>query len=182
MLRDIFGHASDSARGCRCVLRCRRPRRRSRGRRQGAPPDRRRLARQPRRRLRDADRARAATLSRRGVRARALQACLQKSAEIRELLHRYSPIVEGASVDEWYLDLTGTEGVYRHEPLATTAQRIRARIREATGLTLSIGGGTNKLIAKMAVDRAKPSRGGAGVLIVEPGAEDAFLRTCALGD
>ncbi len=110
------------------------------------------------------------------------KACLQKSAEIRELLHRYSPIVEGASVDEWYLDLTGTEGVYRHEPLATTAQRIRAGIREATGLTLSIGGGTNKLIAKMAVDRAKPSRGGAGVLIVEPGAEDAFLRTCALGD
>src|SRR6266571_4344343 len=110
------------------------------------------------------------------------KACLQKSAEIRELLHRYSPIVEGASVDEWYLDLTGTEGVYRHEPLATTAQRIRAGIREATGLTLSIGGGTNKLIAKMAVDRAKPSRGGAGVLIVEPGAEDPFLRTCALGD
>src|SRR5205807_4681355 len=81
------------------------------------------------------------------------KACVQKSAEIRELLHQFSPVVEGASIDEWYIDLTGTEGVYRHEPLATTAQRIRSALREATGLTLSIGGGTNKLIAKLAVDR-----------------------------
>src|SRR6266446_2564901 len=110
------------------------------------------------------------------------KACIQKSAEIRKLLHQFSPVVEGASIDEWYLDLTGTEGVYHHEPLATTAERIRTGIRDATGLTLSIGGGTNKLIAKMAVDRAKPSRGGDGVLIIEPGAEEAFLRTCTLAD
>src|SRR5258705_4174308 len=103
---------------------------------------------------------------------------MQKSAEMRELLHRYTPVVEGASVDEWYLDMTGTEGVYHHEPLATTAERIRAGVREATGLTLSIGGGTNKLIAKMAVARAKPD----GVLIVAPGAEEAFLRSCTLAD
>jgi len=110
------------------------------------------------------------------------KACLQKSGEIRELLHEFSPIVEGASIDEWYLDLTGTEGVYHHEPLETTAQRIRSRLREATGLTLSIGGGTNKLIAKMAVDRAKPSRGGVGILIIEPGSEQDFLRSCTLAD
>jgi len=110
------------------------------------------------------------------------KACVQKSGEIRELLHRYSPIVEGASIDEWYLDMTGTEGVYHHEPLAATAERIRAGIREATGLTLSIGGGTNKLIAKMAVDRAKPSAGGGGVVIVAPGSEQEFLRTCTLAD
>src|SRR6266550_5849651 len=110
------------------------------------------------------------------------KACMQKSGEIRQLLHQFSPIVEGASIDEWYLDLTGTEGVYHHEPLETTAQRIRSRLREATGLTLSIGGGTNKLIAKMAVDRAKPSRGGEGILIVEPGSEQDFLRSCTLAD
>src|SRR5439155_14126935 len=68
------------------------------------------------------------------------------------------------------------------EPLAATAQRIRAGVQQATGLTLSIGGGTNKLIAKMAVDRAKPSRDGNGVMIVEPGDEEAFLRTCTLAD
>jgi DNA polymerase-4 len=104
--------------------------------------------------------------------------CGRKSAEIRQLLHQFSPIVEGASIDEWYLDLTGTEGVYHHEPLETTAQRIRARVREATGLTLSIGGGANKLIAKMAAARAKPD----GVVIVEPGGEEAFLRSCTLAE
>ena len=108
--------------------------------------------------------------------------CGRKSAEIRSLLQRFTPSVEGASIDEWYLDLTGTEGIYHHEPLDATAQRIRAAIRETTGLTLSIGGGTNKLIAKMAVDRAKPSRGGSGVLIVEPGGEEAFLRSCTLAE
>jgi len=108
--------------------------------------------------------------------------CWQKSREIRQALQEFTPVVEGASVDEWYLDLTGTEGVYHHEPLAATAQRIRERVRAATGLTLSIGGGTNKLIAKMAVDRAKPSSGGEGVVIIEPGGEEGFLRTCTLAE
>jgi DNA polymerase-4 len=108
--------------------------------------------------------------------------CIKKSAEIRTALQRYTPVVEGASIDEWYLDLTGTEEIYHHEPLSATAQRIRDGIRDTTGLTLSIGGGTNKLIAKMAVDRAKPSRGGDGILIIAPGSEGEFLRTCALGD
>src|SRR5438034_4022914 len=106
------------------------------------------------------------------------KACAQKSGEIRQVLEQFTPIVEGASIDEWYLDLSGTEGVYRHEPLATTAQRIRAAVHQATGLTLSIGGGVNKLIAKLAVARAKPD----GVLIVEPGSEEAFLRSCTLAE
>jgi DNA polymerase-4 len=111
------------------------------------------------------------------------KACAQKSAEIRKLLQQFTPIVEGASIDEWYLDLTGTEGIYRHEPLATTAQRIRTTVRDATGLTISLGGGTNKLIAKLAVDKAKPRSGdGDGVLIVAPGGEEAFLRTCTLAE
>ena len=110
------------------------------------------------------------------------KACWQKSREIRQVLQLFTPVVEGASVDEWYLDMTGTEGIYQHEPLATTAQRIRERVRDETGLTLSIGGGANKLIAKMAVDRAKPSSGGDGVVIIEPGTEEAFLRTCTLAE
>jgi DNA polymerase-4 len=104
--------------------------------------------------------------------------CGRKSAEIRELLQLFTPIVEGASIDEWYLDMTGTEGIYHHEPLTATAERIRAKVHEATGLTLSIGGGTNKLIAKMAAARAKPN----GVVIVDPGSEGAFLRTCTLAE
>src|SRR6266545_3421839 len=57
-----------------------------------------------------------------------MKECAKKSAEIRQLLHRFAPMVEGASIDEWYLDLTGTEGVYHHERLAATAERIRAGV------------------------------------------------------
>src|ERR1700716_3239577 len=53
------------------------------------------------------------------------RACGHKSREIRAVLERYAPIVEGASIDEWYMDLGGTEGMYDHEPLAATATRIR---------------------------------------------------------
>ena len=106
------------------------------------------------------------------------KACGRKSAEIRTVLLQFAPIVEGASIDEWYLDLTGTECLYHHEALATTAQRIRAAVLEASRITLSIGGGTNKLIAKMAAARAKPD----GVVIVDPGGEQSFLRSCTLAE
>jgi DNA polymerase-4 len=112
------------------------------------------------------------------------KACSIKSREIREVLERLSPVVSGASIDEWYLDLGGTEGVYHHEPLALTAHRIRDAVRVETGLSVSIGGGTNKLVAKLAVERAKPKPGtGAdGVHIVAPGTEEEFLRTFNLAD
>jgi len=112
------------------------------------------------------------------------KACSARHHEIREVLERFSPIVEGASIDEWYLDMGGTEGVYHHEPLRTTAHRIRDAVRDATSLSVSIGGGTNKLVAKLAVERAKPKPGtGAdGVHVVEPGAEEEFLRTFTLAE
>ncbi len=112
------------------------------------------------------------------------KACGAKGKEISRVLQRFAPVVEAASIDEWYLDLNGTEGVYHHEPLAATAQRIRDAVRQTTGLTLSIGGGTSKLIAKMAVDRAKPRTDpqSSGVLIVEPGTEQAFLQSCTLAE
>ena len=46
------------------------------------------------------------------------KACGEKSREIRAVLERFAPIVEGASIDEWYMDLGGTEGLYHDEPLA----------------------------------------------------------------
>ena len=48
--------------------------------------------------------------------------CVRQSAEIRKALQQYTPAVEGASIDEWYLDLSGTEGIYHHEPLLATAR------------------------------------------------------------
>ncbi|MEO7220440.1 MAG: DNA polymerase IV [Gemmatimonadaceae bacterium] len=112
------------------------------------------------------------------------KACSAKSGEIRQVLDRFTPNVEGASIDEWYLDLGGTEAVYHHEHIGITAHRIRAAVREETGLSVSIGGGTNKLVAKLAVERAKPKPGtGAdGVHVVEPGTEEVFLRTFSLAE
>jgi DNA polymerase-4 len=109
-------------------------------------------------------------------------ACQKKSREIRAVLEQFAPIVEGASIDEWYLDLDGTESLYHHEPLAHTAERIRHAVHESTGLTISIGGGTNKLIAKLAVEHAKPKHGATGVYIVPPGEELAFMQHIQLAD
>lgn len=112
------------------------------------------------------------------------KACSVKSAEIRAVLDRFAPVVEGASIDEWYLDLGGTEGLYHNEPLATTAHRIRDAVRRATRLSISIGGGTNKLVAKLAVERAKPKAGtgGNGVYVVDDGTEQEFLRSFTLAE
>jgi DNA polymerase-4 len=110
--------------------------------------------------------------------------CGEKSREIRGVLERYAPVVAGASIDEWYMDLGGTEGLYRGEPLAETARRMRAAVAEATGLSVSIGGGTTKLVAKLAVERAKPKpgTGATGVHIVPAGDEERFLATFDLAD
>jgi DNA polymerase-4 len=112
------------------------------------------------------------------------RACGIKSREIRAVLERFAPLVEGASIDEWYMDLGGTERLYNDEPLAVTAERIRRSVAEATQLSVSIGGGTTKLVAKLAVERAKPKpgTGATGVHIVEPGHEAAFLSTFELSE
>ena len=104
-------------------------------------------------------------------------ACSAKSREIKAVLERFTPVVRGASVDEWYLDMGGTEALYRHEPLETTARRIREAVKRETGLSVSFGGGTNRLIAKLAVEFAKPKPGSGqtGVYIVAPGNEAQFM-------
>jgi DNA polymerase-4 len=112
------------------------------------------------------------------------KACSRKHREIRAVLDRFAPVVESASIDEWYMDLAGTEALYHDEPLATTAWRIREAVMEATSLSVSIGGGTSKLVAKLAVERAKPKpgTGATGVHIVDPGGEGEFLATFSLAD
>jgi DNA polymerase-4 len=112
------------------------------------------------------------------------QACTEASRAIRCVLERFTPVVEGASIDEWYLDLTGTEALYHHESLDTTAKRIRAAVGAETGFSLSVGGGSNKLIAKLAAERAKPSRSASagGVCIVPEGGEREFMMDVALAE
>ena len=78
----------------------------------------------------------------------------------------------------------GTEALYAGEPLADTAARIRESVRAETALSVSIGGGTNRLVAKLAVELAKPKPGtdATGVHVVAPGDEARFMTRFALGD
>src|SRR5439155_11966394 len=75
------------------------------------------------------------------------QACVEKSRDIKRALTDFTPAVEQASSDEFYLDLSGTERLYKGEPLAETGRCIRATVQQVTRLTVSIGGGTSKVVA-----------------------------------
>ncbi len=93
----------------------------------------------------------------------------QVSAEIMAILDDFSPLVEVVSVDEAFVDLTGT-GLLFGEPVETV-RRIKARIRQMTGLTASAGLAANKFVAKVASDLRKPD----GLVVVPAGGEAAFL-------
>jgi len=111
-------------------------------------------------------------------------ACTATSRAIGAVLHRFTPVVQAASIDEWYLDLSGTETLYAPETFEQTARRIRETVHRETGIHLSFGGGTSKFVAKLAAERAKPRAdvGGDGVRIIAPGDEGTFLREFTLGD
>ncbi|MBM3792888.1 MAG: DNA polymerase IV [Acidobacteria bacterium] len=91
------------------------------------------------------------------------------SGRVREVLDSFSPSVSMASIDEAYLDVTGTERLYG-PPLAA-AQKLHERIKERTQLNCSIGIAASRLVAKVSSDQAKPN----GVLWVMPGLEAQFL-------
>ncbi|MGI9101159.1 MAG: DNA polymerase IV [Terriglobales bacterium] len=86
-----------------------------------------------------------------------------------EVLKRFSPVVEMASIDEAYLDMTGTERL--HGPPLRAAHALHAAMKSQTQLNCSIGIATSRLVAKVASDQAKRN----GVLYVLPGCEAAFL-------
>lgn len=94
---------------------------------------------------------------------------LDYSHKVFEVLQRFSPQVEMASIDEAYLDLTGTERL--HGPPLSAAHRLHAMVKQATDLNCSIGAATSRLVAKIASDQAKPN----GVLWIVPGQEAEFL-------
>jgi DNA polymerase-4 len=112
------------------------------------------------------------------------KACRVKHNEIRAVLEKHAPLVQGASIDEWYCDLAGTEALYEGATLETLAHRIRDAVMAETGIRVSIGGGTSKLIAKLAVEKAKPKpdNHANGVNIIPVGGELEFMRTLQLAD
>jgi DNA polymerase-4 len=76
------------------------------------------------------------------------------SAQIFEVFHEMTPLVQGLSLDEAFLDVTASQQLFG-DPVAI-AQRIKRCIRERTGLTASVGVAANKLVAKISSDLAKP--------------------------
>ena len=92
------------------------------------------------------------------------------SSKLRRRLQELAPIVEQASIDEFYLDFTGCEKLYNNDlpALMRTLQRL---VREEFQLPCSIGLATNKTLSKIAASAAKPN----GVRVVPPGTERSFL-------
>src|ERR1700679_3479976 len=91
------------------------------------------------------------------------------SARVYKILQSFSPRVEMASIDEAYLDLTGTERL--HGPPFKAAHRLHAMVKESTDLNCSIGVAASRMVAKVASDQAKPN----GVLWIVAGQETQFL-------
>ncbi len=91
------------------------------------------------------------------------------SHRVHEVLQAFSPLVEMASIDEAYLDITGTERLYG--PPLKAAHLLHERMKAATNLNCSIGIAASRLVAKISSDQAKPN----GVLWIIPGQEAAFL-------
>lgn len=92
------------------------------------------------------------------------------SRAVRAVLQAHAPTVVMASLDEAYLDLSGTERLHPVS-LLPAAERLRDDVKRETGLDCSIGIGTNRMIAKLASDSAKPR----GLMEVRAGWEEGFL-------
>lgn len=91
------------------------------------------------------------------------------SHKVYSVLQQFSPLVEMASIDEAYLDVTGTERLLG--PPLCAAHKLHEAIKQATALNNSIGIARSRLVAKVASDQAKPN----GVLWVLPEQEARFL-------
>lgn len=87
---------------------------------------------------------------------------------VTDIISAKAPLFEKASIDEFFIDLTGMDKFF--DPYQWTID-LRAEIIEKTQLPISFGLATNKMVAKIATDEAKPN----GYLFVQPGMEKEFL-------
>ncbi len=91
------------------------------------------------------------------------------SDQVREVLYRFTPKVDMASIDEAYLDMTGTERLLG--PPLHAAHELHEAMKAETKLNCSVGIASSRVVAKITSDQAKPN----GVLWVIPGMEAAIL-------
>jgi DNA polymerase-4 len=94
---------------------------------------------------------------------------LDLSDQVMAILEDATPVIEQISVDEAFLDVSGTVHLFGEPP--AIARDIRRRVRDEVGLPISIGVATTKFLAKIASARAKPD----GLVLVEAGSELEFL-------
>jgi DNA polymerase-4 len=97
------------------------------------------------------------------------------SRQIFAVFHEFTPLVEGLSLDEAFLDVTAS--VAALGPPAHIASEIKRRIQERTALTASVGVAPNKLVAKIASDLRKPD----GLVVVHPDKVAALLDPLPIG-
>ena len=96
------------------------------------------------------------------------------SGKVMSILHEVSPLVECVSIDEAYVDITGSVKLFGGED--AIALHIKRRIREETQLPCTVAIASNKLVAKVGSDEGKPD----GYLNIPPGGERDFLRPLAV--
>ncbi|MBI4511022.1 MAG: DNA polymerase IV [Deltaproteobacteria bacterium] len=97
------------------------------------------------------------------------------SGQFFDVLHSYSPLVEGLSLDEAFLDVTGEERLFGDG--AAIAQLIKRRVKGELELVASVGVAPSKFLAKIASDLRKPD----GLVVVAPGEVRAFLHPLPIG-
>ncbi len=96
------------------------------------------------------------------------------SRDVLAILRRFTPLVEPVSIDEAFLDVTGSRALFGDGE--AIARRIRETVSGETGLTVSVGVAATKLVAKVASDLRKPD----GLVVVPPGEEASFLAPLAI--
>jgi DNA polymerase IV len=97
------------------------------------------------------------------------------SNEVFSVLGDFTPQVDRVSIDEAFLDMSGTERLFG--PPEDAGRALKKKIRESTGLTVSVGAGANRFIAKLASARSKPD----GLIVVPSGGEESFMDALPLG-
>jgi DNA polymerase IV len=97
------------------------------------------------------------------------------SRDVMDVMRRFTDAVEPVSIDEAFLDVTGSRRLFASGGAPATGEEIaralKAAIRERTQLTASVGVASSKMVAKVASDMRKPD----GLVVVRPGTEAAFL-------
>lgn len=97
------------------------------------------------------------------------------SRQVRQIFHRYTPLVEPLSLDEAFLDVTGSEQLFG--PSIEIGRRIKQNIADELNLVASVGAAPNKFLAKLASDLDKPD----GFVVVDPDRIQQFLDPLPVG-